>query len=161
MIGKSAKILIMYHRTQACEWLSRQNTGNVPFSVVKLYHDPKVHWQRIWTPERTDFNKSTELKGHSGGVDQLRWDPHSPERLVTASTDATVRFWDIRQGKATHVIPTQGQNINMAISPDGKMVVVGDRRDVITFIDAGTGKIIETMTDRQLAPKGIEVRTLF
>ena len=49
----------------------------------------------------------------------------------------------------------------MAISPNGKMVVVGDRRDVITFIDAETGKIIETMSDRQLAPKGIEVGVLY
>lgn len=46
----------------------------------------------------------------------------------------------------------------MAVSPDGKMVVVADRRDVITFIDAETGKVIEEMSNRQLAPKGIEVR---
>lgn len=116
-----------------------------------------AYLQRIWTPERTDYGKSTELKGHTGGVDQLRWDPTNPERLVTASTDSTVRFWDIRQGKATQTIQTTGQNINLTISPDGKYVVIGDRKDVITFIDAGSGKIIEELSGRPLAPRGIEV----
>jgi DNA-binding beta-propeller fold protein YncE len=45
----------------------------------------------------------------------------------------------------------------MSISPDGKYVVIGDRRDVITFIDASTGKVIEEMSNRPLAPRGIEV----
>ena len=76
---------------------------------------------------------------------------------MTASTDSSVRFWDIRQGKATHTIAMKGQNINMTVSPDGKMVVVGDRNDVITFIDTATGKVIEELSGRQLAPKGIEV----
>lgn len=87
----------------------------------------------------------------------MRWDPTNPERLVTASTDSTVRFWDIRQGKATQVIQTTGQNINLTISPDGKYVVIGDRKDVITFIDAGSGKVIEELSNRPLAPRGIEV----
>ena len=112
--------------------------------------------QRVWNPERTDA-KSTELKGHTAGVDQLQWDPTHPERLVTASTDSTVRFWDIRQGKPTNVVTTPGQNINMAISPHGKTVVVGDKKDVITFIDVDSGKIMEQMADKPLAPKGIEV----
>lgn len=45
----------------------------------------------------------------------------------------------------------------MSISPDGKYVVIGDRRDVITFIDASSGKIIEELSNRPLAPRGIEV----
>jgi len=45
----------------------------------------------------------------------------------------------------------------MTVSPDGKMVVVGDRNDVITFIDTATGKVIEELSGRQLAPKGIEI----
>lgn len=90
-------------------------------------------------------------------MDQLRWDPSNPERLVTASTDSTVRFWDIRQGKPTHVIPTPGQNINLAVSPTGKTVVVGNKKDVVTFIDMDSAKIMTEMADKPLAPKGIEV----
>lgn len=48
----------------------------------------------------------------------------------------------------------------MTVSPDGKMVVVGDRNDVITFIDTATGKVIEELSGRQLAPKGIEVSSV-
>ena len=45
----------------------------------------------------------------------------------------------------------------MTVSPDGSMVVVGDKNDVITFIDTSTGKVLEELSGRQLAPKGIEV----
>jgi len=112
---------------------------------------------RIWTPERTDYGKSTELRGHAGAVNQLNWDPQNPERLVTASSDSSVRFWDIRQGKATHVVQTTEPTLNMAMSPDGKTVAVSDKRDVITFIDAGSGKIIDDMSGKLPEPKGQEV----
>ena len=36
-------------------------------------------------------------------------------------------------------------------------MVVGDRRDVITFIDAASGNVIEELSGRSLAPKGIEI----
>lgn len=90
-------------------------------------------------------------------MNQLSWDPQNPERLVTASSDSSVRFWDIRQGKATHVVQTPEATLNMAISPDGTTVAVSDKRDVITFIDAGTGKIIEEMSGKLPEPKGQEV----
>ncbi|KAJ1556018.1 hypothetical protein HK405_008775, partial [Cladochytrium tenue] len=69
-----------------------------------------------------------ELKGHQGDVDQLVWDPVDPERLATASVDKTVRIWDVRQPmKARNVIQTQGENINIAWSPDGKTIAVGNK----------------------------------
>ncbi|KAL1916430.1 uncharacterized protein VTP21DRAFT_5621 [Calcarisporiella thermophila] len=101
---------------------------------------------RIWTPDRgTDVRYSYELKGHTDSVDQLRWDPTHPDRLATASCDGTVRIWDQRQAKCNHIIQTNGENINICWSADGTKIAVGNKEDVINFIDAQTFKIEKTL----------------
>ncbi|KAJ3092368.1 hypothetical protein HK102_008157 [Quaeritorhiza haematococci] len=95
------------------------------------------HTVRIWQVDRTSSSKdSTELKGHAGDVDQLCWDPTHPDKLATASVDKTVRLWDVRYPKsAAVVVQTPGENINICWSPDGRTIAVGNKEDVITFID--------------------------
>ena len=56
--------------------------------------------------------------------------------------DRTVRIWESRSSKAVATIPTKGENINIAWSPDGKTVAVGNKEDLVTFIDVQTHKII-------------------
>ncbi|KAK4519805.1 uncharacterized protein ATC70_010047 [Mucor velutinosus] len=97
---------------------------------------------RVWSPQRsTDVKYSTELKGHTGSVDQLDWNPTHPDRLATASSDQTVRIWDQRSGKCTAKVDTEGENINICWSPDGNDIAVGDKNDKITFIDTRTNQI--------------------
>lgn len=86
------------------------------------------------------------LKGHTNSVHQLCWDPTHPEYLATASADKTVRIWDTRStvshdvpclvavpltvglgAKAAHTIKTTGANINIAWSPDGTHIAVGNK----------------------------------
>jgi THO complex subunit 3 len=51
---------------------------------------------RVWNPEKPEVRYSIQLKGHTGTVDQLCWDPTNPDQLVSASHDKSVRFWDYR-----------------------------------------------------------------
>lgn len=99
---------------------------------------------RIWTIGHSSKDL-VELKGHTGSVHQLCWDPIHPETLATASADKTVKIWDIRSGKCTRTIKTNGANINIAWSPDGSSIAVGNKLDVLNLIDAKTFKIIKTM----------------
>ncbi|KAJ3281767.1 hypothetical protein HK104_011283 [Borealophlyctis nickersoniae] len=83
---------------------------------------------------------SVELKGHTGDVDQLCWDPIHPEALVTASTDKSIRIWDLREAPyKSRQIVTSGENINVCWSPDGKTIAVGNKEDRISFIDPRGG----------------------
>ncbi|KAF9896432.1 THO complex subunit 3, partial [Lobosporangium transversale] len=84
---------------------------------------------------------SQELRGHTDSVDQLRWDPTHPDHLATASCDKTVRIWDARSAKSIHKIDTTGQNINISWSPDGQSIAVGNKEDLISFIDTRTFKV--------------------
>jgi len=93
------------------------------------------------------LSKEDTYKGHSDAVDQLIWHPTEPDLLATASGDKTVRIWDSRsdksiKGKSVATINTKGENINITWSPDGKTLAVGNKEDLISFIDVKTQKII-------------------
>lgn len=96
---------------------------------------------RIWSLHRIEKNDAaTEMKGHSGSVDQLVFHPSDPNRIATASVDKTCRIWDIRSGKCIQTVATDGQNINVNWSPDGSCIAVGNKEDVVSFIDTKTMK---------------------
>lgn len=69
------------------------------------------------------------------------WHASNPDLLSTASGDKTVRIWDIRAGKCSSITNTKGENINITWSPDGKTIAVGNKEDLVTFIDTRTNKI--------------------
>lgn len=81
------------------------------------------------------------FRGHGGSVDQLCWHATQPELLSTASGDKTVRVWDTRSQKCTSSISTRGENINISWSPDGNTIAVGNKEDLVTFIDARVMRI--------------------
>ncbi|UZJ54594.1 hypothetical protein CBS101457_003914 [Exobasidium rhododendri] len=98
---------------------------------------------RIWTPERSvDHRAASELRGHTDAVEQLAWDPIHPELLVSASSDRSAKFWDIRTSSASSSIATSGSNINVAYHPAGNVVAVGDRDDTVSLIDVRAGRIL-------------------
>src|SRR5271169_5757884 len=94
---------------------------------------------RIWNPEKPDARLSIQLKGHTQSVDQLSWNPTNPDHLASASPDKTVRLWDYRGFSCCSIaptnigpacikeIPTKGENINIAWSPDGAHVAVASK----------------------------------
>lgn len=86
--------------------------------------------------------KEHTYRGHGDSVDQLVWHPSDPELLATASGDRTVRIWESRSSKAVATINTKGENINIAWAPDGKTIAVGNKEDLVSFIDVRTHKII-------------------
>uniref|UniRef100_A0A1B6CX87 Uncharacterized protein n=1 Tax=Clastoptera arizonana TaxID=38151 RepID=A0A1B6CX87_9HEMI len=95
----------------------------------------------IFTLEPDRVNKEFTFRGHGGSVDQLCWHASNPELLSTASGDKSVRIWDTRYQKSCATINTKGENINITWSPDGNTIAVGNKEDLVTFIDARTNKI--------------------
>ncbi|KAE8741770.1 THO complex subunit 3 [Frankliniella occidentalis] len=95
----------------------------------------------IFTFDRERLGKDFTFRGHSGSVDQLCWHASNPDLLATASGDKSARIWDARTQKCAATINTKGENINITWAPDGQTIAVGNKEDLVTFIDARTHKV--------------------
>jgi len=94
----------------------------------------------VYVLDRDRLTREFSCKGHSDSVDQLCWNPRCSDTFATASGDKTVRIWDARSGKCTNTVNTKGENINICWSPNGQSIAVGNKEDLVTFIDTKTFK---------------------
>lgn len=95
----------------------------------------------VFSLEKDKLTKDHTYRGHSGSVDQLCWHATNPDLLATASGDKSVRIWDIRTQKCVSNVSTKGENINVTWAPNGRMIAVGNKEDLISFIDVRSFKI--------------------
>lgn len=49
-----------------------------------------------------------------------------------------------RSHKCAAAISTKGENINIAWSPNGSTIAVGNKEDLVSFIDARNYKVVST-----------------
>ncbi|KAK4051437.1 hypothetical protein OIV83_002921 [Microbotryomycetes sp. JL201] len=109
---------------------------------------------------------SVEYRGHTGDASLVRWNPVHPERFAscsaTVASDKSLHFWDMREGnRPTHTIATEGENIQMVWSPDGKTIVVSSRRDIMTWIDVESQQIIKKWdVGKEVSPAAVTVLDL-
>ncbi|KXJ12032.1 THO complex subunit 3 [Exaiptasia diaphana] len=94
----------------------------------------------VFLLDKDRLTPDNKYKGHNESVDQLCWHPTNPDLFVTASGDKTIRIWDTRSTRCAHVVNTKGENINICWSPDENTIAVGNKDDLITFVDAKSFK---------------------
>jgi WD40 repeat protein/serine/threonine protein kinase len=78
---------------------------------------------RIWdaTPPQSGPEELT-LRGHTGAVTDVAFDPADERRLASAGVEGTIRFWDSWSGKPLGELPAapSAQRLAIAYSPDGQ-----------------------------------------
>lgn len=100
---------------------------------------------RIWPVESTvNKMREVELRGHTGGVDNVAWDPLHPEILTSVSSDKSVRLWDARSGRCEQQALLKGENINVAYRPDAVEIAVGNNVDELSIVDARTFTVVQS-----------------
>eukprot|EP01104_Vermistella_antarctica_P015042 TRINITY_DN4856_c0_g1_i1.p1 TRINITY_DN4856_c0_g1~~TRINITY_DN4856_c0_g1_i1.p1 ORF type:complete len:314 (-),score=36.16 TRINITY_DN4856_c0_g1_i1:103-1044(-) len=100
---------------------------------------------RLWDVEAK--RKVVELRGHTSAIEQLSWSPTNANLLATASSDKSVRLWDVRNGSCLHTVTTPGGNINVSWHPSGSPLVVGNKADTLSFIDPSKGTILKNVNN--------------
>lgn len=99
---------------------------------------------RIWNFDKDGaLISELSLKGHTESVERIKFHPKNPDVVASCSLDKTLRIWDVRSGKCTHSVDTKGQNINLAWSPDGQYLAVGNKKDIVSIIDTAKYKILK------------------
>jgi len=62
----------------------------------------------------------------------LRWHPTDSHIFSTTGADGSVRLWDTRtSNKSIGLMQGKGENINLAWSPDGNTLAVGNKEDLV------------------------------
>ena len=80
---------------------------------------------RIWNPDRANVKYSTELRGHTAGIEKVVFNPVRDSELASCSSDGTVRFWDVRSKNCVSRLEVGGEAFTMTWSADGSVVLVG------------------------------------
>lgn len=86
---------------------------------------------RIWNPEKPQVKNSTELRGHTGGIERVAWNPTKEAELASVSSDGTCRFWDVRSKTCTATVQLGGEGLTIAWAADGSVVMVGRKDDTL------------------------------
>ncbi|PFH46478.1 hypothetical protein AMATHDRAFT_88311 [Amanita thiersii Skay4041] len=118
----------------------------LPFSpratmIYELFNDVAWHFKVISPEWATWTSELLQLKGHHGPITSVSLSSDGT-RIVTGSTDDTIRIWDANTG-AEVFPPLIGHTDSVfcvAISPDGGRIASGSRDKTIRIWDANTGK---------------------
>ncbi|KAL2756151.1 hypothetical protein ACRALDRAFT_1081871 [Sodiomyces alcalophilus JCM 7366] len=86
---------------------------------------------RVWNPEKPLVRFSTELKGHSAGIEKVAFNPTKDAELCSVSSDGVVKFWDVRSKSCINEITGLSDAVSLAWAPDGESLVVGNKSNNI------------------------------
>ena len=95
-----------------------------------------------------DLFSGVELQSFDGHKDSVNSAIFSPDcrRILTGSTDRTIKIWDIEDGKEIRTLPGHTSLVMDAnFSPDGERIVSGSYDKTIKIWQASSGECIRTI----------------
>lgn len=109
-------------------------TTHQPCSIRTIAWNPTGHLiatgsadrtLRIWNPEKPQVKNSTELRGHTGAIERVAWNPTKEAELASVSSDSTCRFWDVKTRTCIASIPLGGEGLTVGWASDGSLALAG------------------------------------
>ncbi|HIK03209.1 MAG TPA: ribosome assembly protein 4, partial [Trichormus sp. M33_DOE_039] len=117
-------------------------------SYAKMRTIATLHQAVYLKPGEKKQNRSFEvntLEGHSSQVFSVAYSPNS-KYLASASTDNTIKIWDISTGKPVQTLKGHSDSVNsVAYSPDSKYLASTSSDTTIKIWDISTGKALNTL----------------
>ncbi|PVG00496.1 YVTN repeat-like/Quino protein amine dehydrogenase [Serendipita vermifera] len=114
--------------------------------LLDVYSHEKASSARIFTPIRLEWSPCLSMmKGHMGSVCSIALSPDG-SKIVSGSSDKTVRIWDSTTSEAVATLKGHLSSItSMDFSSDGLHIVSGSEDNTASIWDAASGKFIVTV----------------
>ncbi|MEH1951676.1 MAG: AAA-like domain-containing protein [Nostoc sp.] len=124
----SLKAVVQMQRTL---WVDADTRREVELTLLHTIHNIAV---------------PNTLGGHAKGVNSVSFSPNG-KILASASSDNTVRLWDIATGKEIKTLTGHTKGVNsVSFSPNGKILASASSDNTVRLWDIATGKEIKTFT---------------
>ena len=98
---------------------------------------------RLWSLKEGRVRESAIFRDNKHPLGEVMFSPTDRNLLATITDKKSMLFFDVRSGKRTNTITTEGSNISMGWSPDGRYIAVGNKSDVLLFVDTKKGEIVK------------------
>lgn len=115
------------------ERIVKRLTTHQPRSIRTIAWNPTGHLIatgssdrsiRIWNPDKPQVKNSTELRGHTGAIQRVAWNPTKEAELASVSSDGTCRFWDVKTRTCIATIQLGDEGVTVGWASDGSLALV-------------------------------------
>ncbi|KAL1883884.1 hypothetical protein VTK73DRAFT_7672 [Phialemonium thermophilum] len=122
---------------------SSQSRGSTSHSIRSIAWNPlgnliatgsSDRTLRVWNPEKPNVRFSTELKGHTGAIQKVAFNPVKDAELCSVSDDGVVKFWDVRTKTCVNEIKGLGDTTSLVWAPDGESLIVGNKSNILFIL---------------------------
>ncbi|MBI5760738.1 MAG: hypothetical protein HZA46_19640 [Planctomycetales bacterium] len=113
-------------------------------STTKQQGVPNTEIRSDWV--QANVRRSSVLAGHTGVVNCVAFSPDG-QRLASASTDRTVKLWDMTTGQEIQSLKGHTSDVmSVAFSPDGQRLASASRDKTVKVWNANTGDELLTLS---------------